>query len=353
MSMYHAAEVSRYYYSRLTGDRKIVYKAILSGIRNFTDEIEVPIVPINEIPAIFRHVLLDNPLIFYVSHLIQVGGLHGKGNIVKPEYKYTCRQVEEKTDAIAKYLQVFDAVKAKSDIDKEIHVHDYCLNNFSYDDTLDDCSFTVIGPVFNGAAVCEGIAKFVKLAFDYLGVKSLVVCGEAKDPSQGSKMESHAWNIVKMDGKAYHLDVTFDMSLTNRINRYDYFNLPDEEIKKDHVITGDVPVCSTTGKDYFSVNSLLAHSPSELTKHIRTSLKCGRKDILVKLMNVRDAENIVGKVTEIIQKQYKSIYKNKGGVAFEIRYNPGQMVFEIKFNDGGSLARFINWIFSATKNYCL
>ena len=344
---------NRYYLSRLNDGQKMVYKALLSGVMNYKEEINAPaVIPMDEVPAIYRYVLHDNPLIFYVSQFFQMGNSPGKGYIIAPEYKYTQSRSEEKTNAIVKYLQAFDAVKTKSDIEKEIYVHDYCLNNFHYDDELRDDSFSVVGPVFTNTAVCEGIAKFVKLALDYLGVKSLVVSGEAKDPSKGAKMESHAWNIVKIDGKTYHLDVTFDMSMKDRINRYDYFNLTDEEIKIDHAIPGNVPLCLTSGKDYYSVNSQLAHNPAELENHIMKSLKQGEKDIVVKLLSVRDTGNIVGKVTEIVQRQYSNVYKNKSGVAIALRYNSSQMVFEININEGifsqndGGLPELINRISS-------
>jgi len=320
---------SNYYFSRLSDDQKMIYKSMFSGIRTFAKEIKMPIRPINEMSMIFNYVLLDNPIIFYVSSFSQSSDLYTKKCSILPGYKYAQNITEKNVDAITKYLQVFNALKNKSDIEKEIFVHDYCLNNFGYDYTLADYSYSVLGPVFNKAAVCEGIARFVKLSFDYLGVKSLVVSGKAKNPTQNSAMEGHAWNIVKINGKTYHLDVTFDMTIKNKMNRYDYFNIADGDIKKDHLIINDVPPCTTIGNDYFSVNSLLVNSIDELDTFIEKVIKKGKKNILVKIMNLQYSEAVINKIMGIAQQQYSVLHK--GGVMVEIGYNSSQMVFEINF----------------------
>jgi len=319
-----------YYCGRLTEEQKVIYGTMLSGIRAFDDEIKLPLIPINETSMIFDCLLLDNPLIFYVSSFSQSNDFYKKKSAIKPNYKYARQFVKQNVRVVMKYLHTFDSLKTKGDIEKETYIHDYCLENFSYDYTFSDYSHSILGPVLNKTAVCEGIAKFTKLVFDYLGVKSIVVRGKAKNPAlEDSAREMHAWNIVKIDGKAYHLDVTFDMTLKGKKNRYDYFNLSDEDIKKDHIITDNVPACTTTGNDYFSINSLFVHNSSELGTFINNNLKNGKKHITVKLVNVRNTENIVEKITRIAQKQYASIYTS--GFTVEIGCNPGQMVFEINF----------------------
>ena len=332
LSKYFGTSINKddYYFGRLIEEQKATYGTILSGIEAFADEIKLPLLPINEMSMIFDYVLLDNPLLFYVSSFSQLNDLYKKKSSIKPDYKYARQIVKQSIGVVTKYLQTFDALKTKSDIVKETYIHDYCLDNFQYDYTFSDYSHSILGPVLNKTAVCEGIAKFVKLTFDYLGVKSIVIRGKAKNPAiEDSASEMHAWNIVKIDRKTYHLDVTFDMTLKSKINRYDYFNLSDEDIKKDHIIIDKVPACTTIGNDYFSINSLLVHNSTELGTFIGNNLKNGKKHIIVKLANVRNTENIVDKIMRIAQKQYASIYTS--GVTVEIGCNSGQMVFEINF----------------------
>lgn len=324
-----APDKNNYYYGRLNDEQKKLYRVMMCGIESMKREIKLPLRPVNEISLIFNSILLDNPMIFYVSSFNQASDLYKQKCIVRPDYKYARNFVKQHISYVQDYLRVFDALKAKSDIDKEIYVHDYCLNNFCYDYNFGDYSYSVLGPVLDSTAVCEGIAKFVKLSLDYLGVNSLVVYGRAKNPAFDDKMEMHAWNIVEIEGKTYHLDVTFDMSLKDKVNRYDYFNLADDDIKKDHTIINDLPPCTTVGNDYFAANLLVVHTPMELEKFIGNCLMHGKKNIMVKLKNVTDTEAIVDKVMSIAQQQYGNIYKCNGMV--EVNYNSSQLIFEINF----------------------
>lgn len=94
----------------------------------------------------------------------------------------------------------------------------------------------IIGPLGQGVGVCEGIAKAVKVLLDALGVWCVIaICGN--NPEKGIKYR-HTWNIVRIGGAYYHLDTTFDNTLgkSDKVEdiRYDYFNLDDGHIFKDH-----------------------------------------------------------------------------------------------------------------------
>jgi hypothetical protein len=319
----------QYYYDCLDDIQKTVYKRLASGIKSFNIEIELPMRPVNEIFMVFESVLLDSPLLFYVSSFSYVNDLYKSKIIIQPEYKYKRKDVKQIEVEILKYLTAFDGIKSRSDIDKEIYVHDYCLNNFKYDYSFGNYSSSVLGLVLNKTAVCEGIAKFVKLSLDYLGMKSIVVFGKATDPLGNTENDRHAWNIVFVDGNAYHLDVTFDMTLTNKTNRYDYFNLTDEDIKKDHLIINDIPVCTTVGNDFMSINSLVAYNSTQLGKIIENCLMHGKKNIIAKVKNVNDLEGIIDKVATIAKEQYWFLYRCNP--VFDISCNQSQLVFEINF----------------------
>jgi hypothetical protein len=223
---------------------------------------------------------------------------------------------------------VFDSIKLKSDNEKEYFVHDYCLKHFKYDYNFGEHAHTSLGLVLNGTAICEGIAKFTKLALDYLGVRSIVVTGKAKNPDN-ERSENHAWNIVRINDKTYHLDVTFDMTLKSKVNRYDYFNLCDDDIKKDHSFGGNAPVCSMKGGDYFTANSLLAKNPTELGIIIADRLKRGEKNITIKLANVKNTNGITDRVFDIAQNQFANVFKSSFSAS--ISPNIAQCVFEIDF----------------------
>lgn len=328
-SLTNRVKTNRYYYTHLTPSQKPIYETILAGLQSYSTRIKVPAMPINEMSQIFTYVLLDNPLLFHtVNPPFNYISAHGRKNEVQPNYKFTKQITRRYIDEIDLYMRGFDALKSKSDIEKVQGVHDYCLDRFKYDYGFGEHAHTILGLVLNQSAVCEGISKFVKLALDYLSVKSLIVTGKAKNPNSG-KQENHAWNIVKVDGKTYHLDVTFDMTLTKKLKRYDYFNLSDKEIMKDHIITGDVPVCKFQDADYFTANSLVVHNPKELKLLLQNKLKQGTHGIIFKAMVKGKPEELQSKIIHVATQMYTDLYRRN--VTLGCSANLSQMVFEINF----------------------
>jgi hypothetical protein len=322
-------ERTHYYYSRLNEDQKKIYRALLSGILSFSKSVKMPMRPMNEITLIFTAVLDDNPAIFYSSSFRVLSDVYKNKRVVQFDYQYPREVIVESAIRVKECLRAFDVVKDKSDEEKEAYVHDYCLDHFSYDLSMGSDCHSVLGIVLHSSAVCEGIAKFVKLALDYLGLRSLVVSGKAKNPLYGDRMEGHSWNIVKIDGKSYHLDVTFDITIKDKFNRYDYFNLPDEDIKKDHVIINDVPKCATVGYDYYTRNGLTAHGWRDFETLITQNLKAGKKTFTLRLADMPPTKDVADKVLRMAQQQYQST--NGSGVMIEVGYNPTQLVFELNF----------------------
>ena len=100
-----------------------------------------------------------------------------------------------------------------SDFDKILYLHDYFVRNYSYDKTLvirDAYTFFV-----EKTGVCQAYMLGLIAAADALGIESLPVTSDAM---------KHAWNLVKIDGAWYHVDITWDdlNTLPTRIS-YQYF----------------------------------------------------------------------------------------------------------------------------------
>lgn len=87
-----------------------------------------------------------------------------------------------------------------SDFDKVISAHDYLTETASYELT-DDLSFTAYGIFVRQKGVCQGYAYAFKYLMDRAGVECHYVTSDTLN---------HGWNIVKLDGKYYHVDVTED-----------------------------------------------------------------------------------------------------------------------------------------------
>ncbi len=142
------------------------------------------------------------------------------------KYESTLKQeriVDSLTARIIKSLKLTDA----TDYEKVKKIHDYIINLAQYDTTYIRSSAYDI--LVHKTAVCEGYTLAAYRLFTDAGLESRIIIGKAKG-------EDHAWNIVKVDGQWYNIDLTWDdpISSTGKpVLRYDYF-LKNEADFKDH-----------------------------------------------------------------------------------------------------------------------
>ena len=157
--------------------------------------------------------------------------------------------------------------------EQEKSIHDFILENVTYDKLQKQYSHEIIGPLQHGIGVCEGIAKTVKLFCDRLGIDCLIAVSEA-DPEHGVRYR-HAWNLVKIGGDWMHLDATFDNSLKRYgTKRYDYYNLDDRQLFRDHQpLIAPVPACTKKDAFYYRVNCLSLTKTEEVGKRLKAVLR--------------------------------------------------------------------------------
>jgi len=100
-----------------------------------------------------------------------------------------------------------------SDYEKIKQIHDYLAMNILYQ--YAENNQNLYGAIIDGRCVCAGYAQ----AFDYLckinGIDCIVLRHQAENPS-----DSHLWNSVRLDGKWYQIDVTWDSSNNDVVYRY-------------------------------------------------------------------------------------------------------------------------------------
>ena len=152
--------------------------------------------------------------------------------------------------------QMISQLEGYTDIEKIKYLHDWIIDNFRYDSTYAGNDIhNIYGAFANQEVVCEGYARTFKYVLDGLGIENVLVSGTATN-SQGNT-ESHAWNYVKIKGKWYGVDVTWDDPiitggghLTTKL-RYQYFLKGSDNFFKNHEEDG-----------YLSPNSMKFNFPT-------------------------------------------------------------------------------------------
>ncbi|KSV58247.1 transglutaminase domain-containing protein [Acetivibrio ethanolgignens] len=161
------------------------------------------------------------PELYYVGRLI----FHkrGDGTISWIEMDYPVnRDVELKAEG-DKVLSLLN--DSMSDLEKAIVIHDYLVLDIEYGGSY-PFRHDVRGAVLDKRAVCEGYAKAYKYYMDRAGVPCEMVGGR-------SRGVGHAWNQVKIEGKWYMVDVTWDDTKEKGVI-HDYFLCSQEVFRRDH-----------------------------------------------------------------------------------------------------------------------
>lgn len=258
--------VPKYVYNTLSDDEKVIYDKILTGIENFETEVDLGAeYPTETVTKIFKNVFYQEPEIFWFlatnEQFRTAGDTMSK---VVLEFRYdkdkSATMKEEILDALAEIEATFP--ENANDIDKVTAIHDYLINNteFSKDNVY---SKNAYGPLVAGFAQCEGYAKGLAYACNYFGIENVRITGTKWDGN------SHAWTKVKIDGKWYNVDVTWDdpeIANGGQLLRHNYLFVPDEAINdKTHIVICDFepPVADSTDVDYFKYNNLYATTADE------------------------------------------------------------------------------------------
>ena len=328
---------SKYYRTKLkTADEKAIYDKILSTLESQQSEVIIKTNLLSSfnrsLDSIVTYVGMDNPGLFYVNFQ------HYKtlANLFQTKLMFEFLVPIEKIDNVERKLQakIANITMGLSNLpqyDKEIALHDYLVTTvkYEYDDMRYHKAHSSVGALLHGRAICEGYAKAFKLLCDAVGMSCIVVYGTATN-LKGT--EHHAWNIVKLDKKCYHVDVTWDSTVKLSQNScYDYFNLTDGEILKDHVWNKSLlPPCTATEDNYFVKNEIIVKNSDELKAVIKAQLKAKKHCFSIKFIgNVpKDNNQAIERVNKAVAQS--SIMKLIGSSSLSMRYNEKQSIAEIK-----------------------
>lgn len=132
-------------------------------------------------------------------------------------------------------------------------IHDYLISTSKYDhqNTLNKSipaqSYTPYGILFNHIGVCQAYAETFMIFCQLCNIECHMVVGKTNQPEFGYAADSlHAWNIVKINGKYSHIDVTFDNPIPYTIGKisYNYFLKDDEYMDRTHIWNvSHYPIC--------------------------------------------------------------------------------------------------------------
>lgn len=317
----------RYYYNRLNKDEKDFYLLFYKGILNFEKTIILPYGDYKKYEKIYINCFLDNPLFFYLKTVnFSISRLHVRVDIIYLMDWSKCEQV------YSKIFSEMDSVRKKArhltDLEKEHFVHQYIIDNVTYElnDRLPIHSAHSL--FMYSKAVCDGISKAAKILLDALKVKSIVILGRTSNQNITSITSGdHAWNVIWIDDKPYHTDFTFDLTLSQKeFIRCDYFNLNDEQIKKDHSFI-DIGIISNGNNDWFINNNLFFSKKSILKSYVAQEVKKETSFIYFKIPFTVNPQITIQNILNLCENEIINNINNK--VKLRYQTNETQMIIHI------------------------
>ena len=238
--------MEQYYYNHMNKAQQAAYHSILSGVKNLADEFQIPALEGEELYNVFFQMRLDHPEIFWVSSYKYRYYKDSPNLIFIPEYLFDKKKICEHQKAMtARVEKLIRPAQKLPEWEKEKYVHDFICENIRYDKLKKSYSHEIIGPLGQGVGVCEGIAKAVKVLLDALGVWCVIaICGNNPETSE---------------------------------IRYDYFNLDDSQIFRDHEpLIAPAPHCGDHEHFYYKEKKLSFTKKEDVYKRSLQAAKKGR-----------------------------------------------------------------------------
>ncbi|WP_405727045.1 transglutaminase domain-containing protein [Anaerotignum sp.] len=269
--------MEQYYYNTLTKPQQNSYNAIKAGLQSLAPSFPVPLLENRELTDVFMKLRLDHPQLFYAGTFKYRYYPDGSNAEMIPEYLFEKGKIKDHQKALqARVEKLARPMMKATEMEKLLYIHDFICQNVHYDKLKKQYSHEIIGPLGHGVGVCEGIAKSVKILCDALNLWCVIALS-GNNPEKGVKYR-HAWNIVKVDKKYYHLDCTFDNSLGNPDEiRYDYFLLNDKQMFRDHErLVWKMPVCEDGERFYYKEKKLSFTKMEDVQKRSMQAVKKGR-----------------------------------------------------------------------------
>ena len=277
--------VMDYFSNSFTAEEKALYNTIVGTLGSLKDR--MPLTTNAEIyEKILKTIRIEN---LAYPHVTKYWTEYNNNEFeVVVTYRMTADEISSMNMAAEKAAKeiIAQLTPDMDDYEKLKFFHDYLVLNCETDRNYSFAD-TVYGALVEKKALCEGYAKAFSYLCNLAGIENVIVTGETYVP--------HMWNMVKLDGNWYHVDVTWDKTVDQLHNvfpdviLYQYFMVTDSVIKNTHIIDSkpfSPPQAFGTAENYFAREGTDVSSKAELLtaseNAILSAVQSGRTSAMVK-----------------------------------------------------------------------
>ena len=204
-----------------TGDWTGAKKAVITAYKNYQTEVDVTDYNLNykteydSLKSMMSQVVNETPYLFYTATSYTVSRNSSTNQIVKiglgytEDYKKadgTVRKTKIKNTRIKLDAAIDEALScvepSMTKVEKAMVLHDYLVSHTTYaKNSAKQSRLTEVGAFINKKANCQGYSLAYAILMEKVGIPVQYVSSEEI---------SHVWNLIKIGGKWYHVDVTWD-----------------------------------------------------------------------------------------------------------------------------------------------
>lgn len=280
-----------YAYDQLTAEEQLLYRQAADAIeKHQTERLETPLTDEEQVWHVLNCIEVDHPEYFWwenydtlytVTENNVPTGTEIELDFLYDEAETAARQAQ--IDArVTEWLSGIDASWA--DYDKVKAVYDAVVLNTEYVDESPD-NQNICSVFLNGQSVCAGYAKATQYLLQKLDIPAAYLWGDA---TKDGETDSHAWNLVQLDGVYYYLDPTWGdpeyseedaVALAGTVC-YDYFCVTSEELFRTHenqtALT--LPECTSETHNYYVRSGLRldSYDPASIASIVDAAYYAGQ-----------------------------------------------------------------------------
>lgn len=281
-----------YYFSQLSGDEQIIYNQIYRGLCSYAARIAINKVPQKKACKLYEAVLEDHPELSVVDCTQINWEVSVTGMQLLPGYWFPESQIYQNHMLFLEECEfiVNNLVDVNmDDLTKAIVIHDFICRNIKYGycnaaGMAEKLSQSAFSTLFERIGVCKGISTLYKCLLDLAGVETIVVTGE--NCGTGN-WESHAWNMVRINGEYSHVDVTMDVTGFASTGHLSHFgmNFTDSDASCNYRWdTQRLPTCRTSMEGYFECHRKTVSNAYELQNYVKKMVSTGAKTFSFKVV---------------------------------------------------------------------
>ena len=214
-------------------------------------------------------------------------------------YRFPAAQIAERVreaDRVASQAVAESVRPTMTDYEKELALHDWLVLHAHYDlanyqaGTVPDEEYTPWGVLVAKTGVCDSYSSAFQVLADKAGLETRKVEGTADGGA-------HSWNQIRLDGRWYNLDVTWDDPTggPDKLS-HAYFNVDDRALATSHVWDRAAAAeCSSNDANWFTVQGLVCRDAKALTAEAKAAIQ-KKQETLARRLEAFDPRRVEAEV---------------------------------------------------------